>query len=95
VRTILSINDEGNMIFAGDLPEGSKVRFMKANMDRLIDAANAAAEACLVINSGASLAIIVSCVGRKLVLGERIAEEVEIVRGIGKQNNINRFLFLW
>jgi hypothetical protein len=48
---------------------------MKANMDRLIDAANAAAEACLVINSGASLAIIVSCVGRKLVLGERIAEE--------------------
>lgn len=82
VRTILSINDEGNMIFAGDLPEGSKVRFMKANMDRLIDAANAAAEECLAISSSASLAIIVSCVGRKLVLGERIAEEVEIVRDV-------------
>ncbi|MBL0191791.1 MAG: FIST C-terminal domain-containing protein [Saprospiraceae bacterium] len=40
VRTILSINNEKNsMIFAGDVPEGSKVWFMLANFDRLIDAA--------------------------------------------------------
>ena len=85
VRTILSINEKNNMmIFAGDLPEGSKVRFMKANMDRLTDAATSAANECLEIShhQKPKMAIIISCVGRKLVLGERIHEEVEMVRDI-------------
>jgi hypothetical protein len=85
VRTILSINEKENMmIFAGDLPEGGKVRFMKANMDRLTDAASAAANECLELNQNhiPKMAIIISCVGRKLVLGERIPEEVEMVRDI-------------
>ncbi|HLX65563.1 MAG TPA: FIST N-terminal domain-containing protein, partial [Puia sp.] len=44
VRTILSIDEESkSMIFAGDVPEGASVRFMKANFDRLVDAASAAA----------------------------------------------------
>lgn len=95
VRTILSINEKNNMmIFAGDLPEGGKVRFMKANMDRLTDAASAAAKECLEINRNHSpkMAVIISCVGRKLVLGERISEEVEIVRDIfGPQTMISGF----
>lgn len=93
VRTILSINEKNNMmIFAGDLPEGSHVRFMKANLDRLIDAANDAANACLKMSPDPKLGIIVSCVGRKMVLGERVAEEVEIVRDIfGKKALINGF----
>ncbi|WP_374445242.1 FIST signal transduction protein [Epilithonimonas sp.] len=85
VRTILSINEKENMmIFAGDLPEGGKVRFMKANMDRLTDAASAAANECLELNQNhiPKMAIIISCVGRKLVLGERIPEEVEMVMDI-------------
>lgn len=84
VRTILSINEKDNMmVFAGDLPEGSKVRFMKANMDRLIDAANDAANECLeIIHNRPKMGIIVSCVGRKLVLGDRTAEEVEMVRDV-------------
>lgn len=84
VRTILSINEKDNMmVFAGDLPEGSKVRFMKANMDRLIDAANDAASECLEISHNKpKMGIIVSCVGRKLVLGDRTAEEVEMVRDV-------------
>lgn len=85
VRTILSINEKNNMmIFAGDLPEGSKVRFMKANMDRLTYAATAAANECLEISHHRKpkMAIIISCVGRKLILGERIHEEVEMVRDV-------------
>lgn len=84
VRTTLSINEKDNMmVFAGDLPEGSKVRFMKANMDRLIDAANDAANECLeIIHNRPKMGIIVSCVGRKLVLGDRTAEEVEMVRDV-------------
>ena len=69
------------MIFAGDVPEGSKVRFMKANFDKLIDAASDAAENSLVNlkESTPKLAILISCVGRKIILDKRIDEEVEAV----------------
>lgn len=81
VRTILSIDETNQtMTFAGDIPQGSKVRFMKANFDRLIDAASGAALSCLEINSFTpALALLISCVGRKLILGSRIDEEVEAV----------------
>ncbi|WP_439559357.1 FIST signal transduction protein [Dyadobacter sp.] len=81
VRTILGINeDEKSLTFAGDIPEGSFVRLMKANNDRLItgaeEAAHAAAEG---LKNDPELAILVSCVGRKLVLKQMVEEEVECV----------------
>lgn len=82
VRTILSIDEEEQtMTFAGDLPEGSKVRFMKANFDKITAAANIAAQQTLdgYIQSP-DFALLISCVGRKLILGPRIEEEVEAVR---------------
>ncbi|SCY45326.1 Uncharacterized conserved protein, contains FIST_N domain [Flavobacterium anhuiense] len=84
VRTILSIDEKNQtMTFAGDVPTGSRVRFMKANFDRLIDAASEAALSCLQVNSFApKLALLISCVGRKLILGSRIDEEVEAVSEI-------------
>ncbi|MBB6005533.1 FIST signal transduction protein [Arcicella rosea] len=84
VRTILSIDEEKkSMTFAGELPKGSLVRFMKANFDRLIDAsAKAAQDAIQPFASNPELAILVSCVGRKLVLGQRSEEEVEAAREI-------------
>jgi len=95
VRTILSIdNERKSMLFAGDIPEGSKVRFMKANFDRLIDAASQAANISVTdFNSmQPSLAILVSCVGRKLILSDRIDEEVEAVKDVlGGQTTISGF----
>ena len=84
VRTILSIDEVNQtMTFAGDVPKGSKVRFMKANFDRLIDAASQAASSCLELKSfNPKLALLISCVGRKLILGSRIDEEVEAVSEI-------------
>jgi hypothetical protein len=69
------------MTFAGDIPLKSKVRFMKANFDRLMDAANSAAIQTkhLEIKQNPTLAILISCVGRKLILGKRVSEEVEAV----------------
>jgi hypothetical protein len=83
VRTILSVDDRAeSMTFAGDIPVGSYARLMKANFDRLIDGAASAAEAsCRRIGSFRSdLALLISCVGRKLVLKQRVDEEVEGVR---------------
>ncbi len=85
VRTILSVDeDEQSMTFAGDLPEGAYARFMKANFDRLIDGATEAARTSYEAIGSASpdLAILISCVGRKLVLKQRIEEEVENVREV-------------
>ncbi len=85
VRTILAVDEDGqSMTFAGDVPEGSHAQLMRANFDRLIDGAGGAA----VTSSGAlgdhpaELAILISCVGRKLVLKQRIEEEVESVRDV-------------
>ena len=90
VRTILSIdNSDKSMVFAGDVPEGSKVRFMRANLDRLTNAATNAAIQTLDNNNGEpKLAILVSCVGRKLVLNERIDEELTAVDEIFKGKTI-------
>ena len=85
VRTILSIDEAAqSMTFAGDVPEGACARLMKANFDRLIDGATGAARtSSQALGSGeAELAILISCVGRKLVLKQRIEEEVEAVREV-------------
>jgi hypothetical protein len=85
VRTILGINEtESSMTFAGDVPMGSWARFMKANFDRLIDGAVGAAMTSYEAVGSAcpELALLVSCVGRKLVLQQRVEEEVEGVREV-------------
>ena len=85
VRTILSIDEkERSLTFAGDIPRGSYARLMKANIDRLIDGAHGAARISYeaVGESSPDLALLISCVGRKLVLKQRVEEEVESVREV-------------
>lgn len=84
VRTILSIDEiKKSMTFAGNIPQGALVRFMKANLDRLVDASSMAALSSLKsFENTAEFAILVSCVGRKLVLGQRTEEEVEVTREV-------------
>jgi hypothetical protein len=82
------------MVFAGDMPEGSYARLMTANFDRLVDGATLAASAAAepIGKECADLAILISCVGRKLVLDQRIEEEVEGVRDIlGKETPLTGF----
>lgn len=82
VRTILSIDEKAqSMTFAGDIPAGGRVRFMRASYEDLIDGAARAAEQA---DSGAEaqLVICVSCVGRRIVLGQRTEEETEGVRAV-------------
>lgn len=94
VRTILSIDDKkGSMIFAGDIPVGSKVRFMKANFDKLTNAASGAANLTHERTSvHPDLALLISCVGRKLILKSRTEEEVEAVNEVfGQQTLLTGF----
>jgi hypothetical protein len=85
VRTILSIDEEsGSMTFAGNIPQGEQVQFMMANFDRLVDGASAAAENAADFDKGVDpqLVLMISCVGRKIVLDQRIEEEVDAVRSV-------------
>ena len=86
VRTILSVDDtKQSMTFAGDISQGATAQLMRANTENLIEGASDAAKACVPessIHNGDQLAILVSCVGRKLVMKQRVEEEVEIVKEI-------------
>src|SRR6185295_3611274 len=91
VRTLLAVDEaKQSMTFAGDLPQGHLVQLMKADYDRLIAGASGAAQSAKQLASsgqGGTLAVAVSCVGRRLVLGERTEEEVEAVLGVLPQGS--------
>jgi hypothetical protein len=84
VRTILSVNEaDQSLTFAGDVPIGGYVRLMKANFDRLIDGAVGAGRVSAeALGAPVDLALLISCVGRRMVLRQRVEEEVEGVRDI-------------
>jgi hypothetical protein len=82
IRTILGINEaEGSLTLAGDIDPNGYLKLMHASTDALVDGAATAAQAAQPPQAGAgqSLALLVSCVGRKLVMGGRVDEEIEAV----------------
>lgn len=81
VRTILSIDNASNaMILAGDVPEGATVQLMMASIDNIADGALQAAEIGMQHRkTPPELALVVSCIGRKLVMDQRVEEEIEEV----------------
>lgn len=81
VRTILAVDEsQQSMTFAGDVPLGWLARLMRSNHDRLIAGAmRAATDATAGMANSPALALAISCVGRRLVLGARAEEETEAV----------------
>lgn len=90
VRTVLSINEKDkSMVFAGNMPEGAFARFMRSNCEKLVDASLNAAKQSIGNNTKQpELAILISCVGRKLVMDQSIEEEVEAVKSIYGNNTV-------
>ena len=89
VRTCLAVSEEDKSItFAGDIPEGHLAQMMRANFERVIGAAGDAGEtvsAELDAFDGHSdeaevFTLAVSCVGRRLLLGDRAEEELEVLK---------------
>lgn len=88
IRTIQKIDESKNaVIFSGDIPEGYYSKLMRANLDKLIDGSKQAAQKSLSIlgMQDAQLAILVSCVGRKLVLDQLTSEEIYAARSVLKE----------
>jgi len=93
VRTILSINEEdGSMVFAGNLPEGVTIRFMRSNLDQLIQKAEDASNRVVGCVDSPDLLLVMNCVGRKIILGQRKAEEIEALsKSIGSETIVAGF----
>jgi hypothetical protein len=94
VRTILNIDDDNNtMILAGDIPEKSRVQLMMTNVDNIANASELAAKQALEKRkTKPQLALLVSCIGRKLVLDQRVEEEIEeVVSIVGEDTTVCGF----
>lgn len=94
VRTILGIDDENSsMTLAGDVPMNAKVQLMMASVDGIVQGAKTAAILAMKERKHKpEIAVLVSCVGRKLVMNQRVEEEIEEVNGIiGKDVPISGF----
>ncbi len=84
VRSVVDINEKDrSLIFVGKIPEGSYLRGMKSNIDRLINGAEQAAIVCKNdTNEEPQLAFLISSFGRRLVMKQLVEEEVEAVNEV-------------
>ena len=85
IRTLLSVDESvGSLTLAGDIPADGYLKLMHASTEALVDGAEAAAEAArqMLDSNAPGLALLVSCIGRKLVMGDRVDEEVEVVGAV-------------
>jgi hypothetical protein len=85
LRSLIQIDEsQQSVICAGNVPEGSHARLMTGNIEDLIDGTFSAARASLGGMSSVTpqLSVLVSCYGRRIVLKQRVEEEVEAVREV-------------
>jgi hypothetical protein len=91
IRTILGIDEQdGSLTLAGEIDAEGYLKLMHASTDALVDGAEAAAAAAktMLSGNGQGLVLLVSCVGRKLVMGGRVDEEVEAVGDVFGQGSV-------
>lgn len=101
VRTILSVDEHNqSLTFAAEMPTGYLAKMMRANLDQLITSSSETGESAFEMMQDSShfkkelpiLAIAVSCIGRRMLIGERADEETEaLLTTLPKQTNLVGF----
>lgn len=80
VRTLLRINKEDkSVVFSSDVPEWYSAYFMKASYDDIIKWAGSSTRESYKLNPHPQIALLVNCISRRMVLRQRIEEEIEEV----------------
>lgn len=84
VRGVQDINEkQQSLILFGDVHEGETIQLMRANFDRVIDGAADSAEQSLGERAEKpQLALLISCVGRRIVLDQLVEEELSEVQSV-------------
>jgi hypothetical protein len=94
IRTLLAVDEAArSLTFAGDVPQGYFCKLMRTDLDSLIDSAGLAAQVAQPASQDTTgLCLVVSCVGRRLVMGQLTEEELDIVQDkLGKATSITGF----
>lgn len=93
IRIVMSVDESRqSMSFTDDVPEGATAQLMRGTSERLVDAAQTAAMQAKLPGDEPGLALAVSCVGRRLYLGQRVEEELEAVMStLGSTNRLVGF----
>lgn len=85
VRDIYKIDDENkSLILASDIPENSVVRVMNCTDEEILDGVDEVVDRLrnkTILPESNALSICVSCMGRKVVMGELTSEESRILYG--------------
>jgi len=77
-RTLLAVDEKAqSLTFAGEVPQGSTCRLMRTNLDHLIETVDDTSRAVVSDKSGPALCVVFTCVGRRIVLGQMVDEELE------------------
>ncbi len=83
IRTPIKVNHkEKTLVYAGDMPQGAKITLMKSNTMDLLDSAMHATTATKNEDKLESFLFAISCVGRRVVLGDMASEEYEEISNI-------------
>lgn len=85
VRAVAGVDEKNKSLrFFGEVPQGYYARLMHANNNNLIHGSMEAAENSLksISSKNGKLAILISCIGRKVVLNQMVDEEIEVVRSV-------------
>lgn len=92
VRVMMGINEDKSLFYAGDVPQGSIVRLMKTNVNNLVEGSEQSASSINPYNDKPSLALVVSCSGRRAVLKQMVDEELMVIgEKLGKNTHLCGF----
>lgn len=95
IRTILGIDEKnGSLTLAGDVPLNGYLRLMHSKTSGLVNGAEKAAQKAWGMagnTQGEDFSILVSCVGRKLVMGHDVDDEVDAVKTVLKNSLVTGF----
>ncbi|MGZ3772283.1 MAG: FIST signal transduction protein [Pseudobdellovibrionaceae bacterium] len=94
IRTILGIDENnGSLTLAGDIPQNGYLRLMHSKTSGLVNGAEKAAQKAwgMAKPEGDEFSILVSCVGRKLVMGQDVDDEVDAVKTVLKNSLVTGF----
>lgn len=82
IRTLLGVSTaDSSLTFAGDVPQGAVCHLMRTDIDALLETSGTAADAVAGgLTASDSLCVVISCVGRRLVMGQNTEEELEMVK---------------
>jgi hypothetical protein len=84
LRATMSVNrQEGSITFSGEIPEGSMVRLTCGDHASILEGARSAARCALgelEDQAKPAMVFIYSCMARKIVLGRRTKEEIDLIR---------------